>query len=105
MGNTAIQLWKYYILVVKRVEKHKNSKEDVSNSGSRDGRSSFVEQKQEELKINRGESMRNSNLVKEQSRKDKDHSIKHRHQISGEEEEEVTDANPHTKQRQAELPH
>ena len=91
--------------MVKRVEKHENRKANVSNSGSRDGRSSFVEQKQEEAEISRGESMMNSNLVKEQSRKERDHSITHRHQISKEEEEEVTDADPYTTQRQAGLPH
>ena len=68
--------------MVKRVEKHENRKANVSNSGSRDGRSSFVEQKQEEAEISRGESMMNSNLVKEQSRKERDHSITHQHQIS-----------------------
>ena len=63
MLNTAIQLCKHYISVVKRVGKHEDRTEDVSNSGSRDGRSSFVEQKQEESEISRGESMMNSNLV------------------------------------------
>lgn len=104
MRNTATQLWKYHILVVKRVEKHENRKANVSNSGSRDGRSSFVEHKQEESEISRGEIMMNSNLVKEQSRKERDHSITHRHQISKEEEEEeVTDTDPYT--NQAGLPH
>lgn len=59
----------------KRVEKHENRKANVSNSGSRDGTSSFVEHKQEESEISRGEIMMNSSLVKEQSRKERDHSI------------------------------
>lgn len=39
------------------------SPDDAANSGSRGGRPSFVEQKQEESEISRGESLMNSNLV------------------------------------------